>query len=212
MEPSQKADVFMRIFNADGSEVSACGNATRCIALIAAEETGPLRRQRRDEGRPAEGERRRRRPHHHRHGQAALCLGRDPARRAVRQTRPASSCRSDPSMRRCCTRHRSSTSAIRTPSSGSTTSMPTIWPLRAAAREPSDLSRAGQYLAGPGHVPQRPAAAHLGAGRRANQGLRHGRLCRRRCCGAQRASPTARSPSSCPAGCFSSIGPRMTAY
>jgi len=40
MEPSQKADVFMRIFNADGSEVSACGNATRCVALIAAEETG----------------------------------------------------------------------------------------------------------------------------------------------------------------------------
>ncbi|MBC7833241.1 MAG: diaminopimelate epimerase, partial [Hyphomicrobium sp.] len=24
MEPSQKADVFMRIFNADGSEVAAC--------------------------------------------------------------------------------------------------------------------------------------------------------------------------------------------
>jgi diaminopimelate epimerase len=40
IEPSQKADVFMRIFNADGSEVSACGNATRCIALIAAEESG----------------------------------------------------------------------------------------------------------------------------------------------------------------------------
>ncbi len=40
MEPSQKADVFMRIFNADGSEVGACGNATRCIALIAAEELG----------------------------------------------------------------------------------------------------------------------------------------------------------------------------
>jgi len=40
MEPSQKGDVFMRIFNADGSEVSACGNATRCVALIAAEETG----------------------------------------------------------------------------------------------------------------------------------------------------------------------------
>ncbi|KAB2944077.1 MAG: diaminopimelate epimerase [Hyphomicrobium sp.] len=40
IEPSQKADVFMRIFNADGSEVSACGNATRCVALLAAEETG----------------------------------------------------------------------------------------------------------------------------------------------------------------------------
>ena len=40
IEPSDKADVFMRIFNADGSEVSACGNATRCIALIASEEIG----------------------------------------------------------------------------------------------------------------------------------------------------------------------------
>jgi diaminopimelate epimerase len=40
MEPSQKADVFMRIFNADGSEVGACGNATRCVALLAAGETG----------------------------------------------------------------------------------------------------------------------------------------------------------------------------
>jgi len=40
MEPSKKADLFMRIFNADGSEVSACGNATRCIALLAAEESG----------------------------------------------------------------------------------------------------------------------------------------------------------------------------
>ncbi len=27
-----RADVFMRIFNADGGEVAACGNATRCVA------------------------------------------------------------------------------------------------------------------------------------------------------------------------------------
>lgn len=31
MEASDKADVFMRIFNADGSEIGACGNASRCI-------------------------------------------------------------------------------------------------------------------------------------------------------------------------------------
>jgi diaminopimelate epimerase len=31
MEPSKKADIFMRIYNADGGEVDACGNATRCI-------------------------------------------------------------------------------------------------------------------------------------------------------------------------------------
>jgi len=33
IEPAEGAgDVFMRIFNADGGEVSACGNATRCVA------------------------------------------------------------------------------------------------------------------------------------------------------------------------------------
>lgn len=31
---SDTADVSMRIFNADGSEVEACGNATRCIPLF----------------------------------------------------------------------------------------------------------------------------------------------------------------------------------
>jgi len=34
MEPSSRADVFMRIFNHDGSEASACGNGTRCIAAL----------------------------------------------------------------------------------------------------------------------------------------------------------------------------------
>jgi diaminopimelate epimerase len=40
LEPSKTADLFMRIFNADGSEVEACGNATRCVALLVAEESG----------------------------------------------------------------------------------------------------------------------------------------------------------------------------
>ena len=34
IEPSQRADVFMRIRNADGGEVKACGNATRCVAAM----------------------------------------------------------------------------------------------------------------------------------------------------------------------------------
>jgi diaminopimelate epimerase len=34
LEPSRAADVFMRIINADGSEVSACGNASRCVAAL----------------------------------------------------------------------------------------------------------------------------------------------------------------------------------
>ena len=34
IEPSRRADLFMRIFNADGSEVEACGNATRAVGLL----------------------------------------------------------------------------------------------------------------------------------------------------------------------------------
>jgi diaminopimelate epimerase len=40
MEPSQKGDVFMRIYNSDGSEAEACGNATRCIAHLFMKEKG----------------------------------------------------------------------------------------------------------------------------------------------------------------------------
>jgi diaminopimelate epimerase len=40
LEPSEKADTFMRIYNSDGSEVGACGNAARCVALLLAQETG----------------------------------------------------------------------------------------------------------------------------------------------------------------------------
>ena len=42
MEPPTNgaADVFMRIRNADGGEVEACGNATRCVAALIMEETG----------------------------------------------------------------------------------------------------------------------------------------------------------------------------
>lgn len=34
MEPSDVADLKMRIFNCDGSEVEACGNATRAVGLL----------------------------------------------------------------------------------------------------------------------------------------------------------------------------------
>ncbi len=34
LEPSDSADARMRIFNADGSEVEACGNASRAVALL----------------------------------------------------------------------------------------------------------------------------------------------------------------------------------
>jgi diaminopimelate epimerase len=34
IEPSSRADAFMRIWNADGGEVEACGNATRCVGWL----------------------------------------------------------------------------------------------------------------------------------------------------------------------------------
>ena len=40
LEPSKRADVFMRIWNADGGEVGACGNAARCVAALVAAERG----------------------------------------------------------------------------------------------------------------------------------------------------------------------------
>jgi diaminopimelate epimerase len=40
IEKAKKADAFMRIYNADGGEVSSCGNATRCVAWLLMEETG----------------------------------------------------------------------------------------------------------------------------------------------------------------------------
>jgi diaminopimelate epimerase len=38
LETSDIADIFMNIYNQDGSEVAACGNATRCVARIICEE------------------------------------------------------------------------------------------------------------------------------------------------------------------------------
>ena len=38
LRPSQRADFAMHIYNADGSEVEACGNATRAVALMHGED------------------------------------------------------------------------------------------------------------------------------------------------------------------------------
>ncbi len=38
LEPSSRADVFMRIYNPDASESGACGNATRCVASLLMDE------------------------------------------------------------------------------------------------------------------------------------------------------------------------------
>lgn len=40
LEKSAKADVLMRIHNADGGEVESCGNAARCVATLLMRENG----------------------------------------------------------------------------------------------------------------------------------------------------------------------------
>lgn len=40
LENSTIADVFMRIYNADGSQVNACGNATRCVGSLTMQALG----------------------------------------------------------------------------------------------------------------------------------------------------------------------------
>jgi diaminopimelate epimerase len=40
IEPSQSADAFMRVWNADGGEVGACGNGARCVGWLIMEASG----------------------------------------------------------------------------------------------------------------------------------------------------------------------------
>jgi diaminopimelate epimerase len=40
MEPSDKADAFMRVWNADGGQVETCGNALRCVGWVLMESSG----------------------------------------------------------------------------------------------------------------------------------------------------------------------------
>ena len=40
IEPSTRADAFMRIWNADGGEVDACGNASRCVGWLLMQASG----------------------------------------------------------------------------------------------------------------------------------------------------------------------------
>jgi len=40
LERSERADIFMRIYNSEGGEVDACGNATRCVGYLLQAELG----------------------------------------------------------------------------------------------------------------------------------------------------------------------------
>jgi diaminopimelate epimerase len=40
IEPSERADAFMRVWNADGGQVETCGNALRCVGWLLMEASG----------------------------------------------------------------------------------------------------------------------------------------------------------------------------
>ncbi len=125
LEPSTKADVFMRIWNADGGEVAACGNAARCVAALLAEERGRSDVTVETEAGVLDAT-------VNTDGTVTVDMGaRDSIGRTFRSRsrspiRAISSCRSGRSMRRCCIRRRWSMSAIRIASSLSTMSRLTI--------------------------------------------------------------------------------------
>ena len=161
-------DAFIRIYNNDGSEAGACGNGMRCVADLVSKETGKTRAHLRDHRRHSQLLEGRRRAVHRRHGQAALHLERDPAgggiprhprhRIADRPDRQAGaafalggehgqSARHLLGRRRQCLRPRK---------------------VRAAAGEPSDLSRARQHHARADRLARAHHHPHLGARRRAD--------------------------------------------
>lgn len=45
IDSSEGADIFMQIFNSDGNEVGACGNASRCVAWLIGTSTGKAKVQ-----------------------------------------------------------------------------------------------------------------------------------------------------------------------
>ena len=72
LENSPRADVLMRIWNAEGGEVESCGNASRCVADIVMTEKASDSATIRHQGRFSGGQPCRSFDGYHRHGQATL--------------------------------------------------------------------------------------------------------------------------------------------
>ena len=87
LEPSRSADVFMRILNADGSEVGACGNASRCVASLLYPGIGRNRLSIETRSRRSCGAGRRGRACHRRYGRARFAWQDIPLAQPAENTR-----------------------------------------------------------------------------------------------------------------------------
>ncbi len=173
-------DAAIRIYNNDGSEAGACGNGMRCVAALLSEETGRSRTQIRNFRRCSGVLAREKRAVHRRYGPAAIALGRDSVGAGVRRyaryrTGNRSARRADPAFAVRCQHGQPARHLLGRRSVGLRSRQD-----RAAARTPSDVSRARQYYARRDAVARPCRDPHLGTRRRADQGLRLGGLRRRR--------------------------------
>ena len=171
-------DAFVRIYNNDGSEAGACGNGMRCVADLLFKETGKDALTFETAGRAAQLlEGRRAAGLHRRHGRAALCAGTRSRWPRNSATRARSSCRSGRSTSRSCIRPRSvnmgNPHAIFWVDDVDAYDLGKIGPM--LENHPMFPERANISLAR-GDVARPHRAAHLGARRRPDQGLRLGRL------------------------------------
>ena len=171
---------YIEILNSDGSLAEACGNGMRCVVQALSAETGQKSYRVRDARGHPDRRRECRRLDHRRYGQAPDGLaGHSAGRGVLRHDRDRAADRAD----RCAGAAHAvggldGQSARHVLGRGRRQQL-CARPLRAAAREPSAVSRALQYLdrAGGGDGPHhRP---HLGARGRADPRLRHARPARR---------------------------------
>ena len=185
-------DAFVRIYNNDGSEAGACGNGMRCVASLVSEENGKERADLRD------------------HGRHSQLLAKPDGRFTVDMGKPRFAWNEIPLAEEF-----RDTRAIELQigpidkpvlHSPSVVSMGNphaiFWvddvnaydlrTLRAAAGKPSDLSGARQHHARAYRVARAHRDPHLGARRRADQGLRLGGLRRGGGCGAAASAPSAK--------------------
>ena len=181
------ADAFMRIRNADGGEVAACGNATRCVAALLMREKAREARGHRDGG-----------------GAARRRGRRTTARSASIWGAPASTGGDIPLAEAADTLHLGIEAGPLARSGGRQRRQPARGVLRRRCRARADravrpgrrtasaVPGAHQRRGGAGAGARPHPAAGLGARRRAHPGLRHRRLRGRSSPPAGAASPTAR--------------------